>query len=303
MNWTSSLAALHTRLCGALVIVAALTFPALGAGPGKAGDRVALVGKTAIIEQDISYKIQIEKAYRNEGATREAAFVSLVNDAIEHEIAAIHDVAITREEMDSFKRHVDDHTKAPEILQKVKALFADDLISYERLYLAPKIINRKLRYFCARSSEIHENQRSLIEKAYGLVVSGKSFQEAAEQCGLKYASFDTEGKGTELGADIQRIVGKENMVEHSPLISVLETLTAGEIYGKIVEDECSYRVIRLVRRNGGTYTAEAVTVNKRPFDEWLRQEASKIRIGILEQTLRDNVQVEYHHLWWAKTLR
>ncbi len=49
----------------------------------------------------------------------DCTLISLVNDAIEHETAAIHGATITREGIDSFKQHVNEQTKAPEILQVV----------------------------------------------------------------------------------------------------------------------------------------------------------------------------------------
>lgn len=105
---------------------------------------------------------------------KETAFFSLVNDAIEYEVAAIRGVGVTAEEMNALKRHVDKQTKAAEILQKVKLLFRDDESSYERIYLSPKIVNRKLHDFYSGSPEIHKRERSLIERAHGLVVTGKS---------------------------------------------------------------------------------------------------------------------------------
>ena len=102
---------------------------------------VAMVGRTAITTKHISYKIGIEQAYGKEGITPEAALISLINDTIEIEMALMQSVVVTEDEMSSFRKYVDENTKAPELLQKVKLVFGDDQPSYERIYLAPKIIN------------------------------------------------------------------------------------------------------------------------------------------------------------------
>ena len=156
MKCNSSATAPIVRIANILfVVIFLLLLTELGwTGTTEAGKRVAFVGKTAITEKEVSYKVRIEKAYGNKGATAEASLISLVNDAIEYEVAAFYGVTITRQEIDSFKRYVDEHTKALEILEKVKLVFGDDSSSYDRIYLAPKIMNWKLRDFHSRSPEI-----------------------------------------------------------------------------------------------------------------------------------------------------
>jgi len=287
MNFKSSITGLIVRIFSALLIL--ITAFLAGAGmSGEVARKIAFVGKTTITEKEIFYKIQVEKAYGNEGATREAALISLVNDAIEHEIAKIYGVTITREEINSFKRYVNEQTKAPEILQKVKLLFGNDLSSYERIYLAPKIMNSKLHDFYSRSPEIHKKERGLIELAYSLVVAGRGFEEAAQECGMEFSAFKIEAKGTFFHPD--------------PLIPILETLFPGDIYRNIVEDDYRYRVIRLIERSGGTYSVEAIAINKQPFDEWFREEAAKIEIEIIDPDLRENIKAKYPGIWWVKKL-
>lgn len=288
------------KILGALLILLSLTFLAEAGGTGEAEKRVAVIGKTAITGKDISYKVRIEKAYGNEGATAEIALISLVNDAIEHEIATIYGVTITREEIDSFKRYVDEQTKAPEILQQVKLLFGNDWSSYERIYLVPKIMNWKLHDFYSRSPEIHKKERSLIEKAYGLAVAGEGFQEAAEECGLKFSSFAVQHKGTTLPPELSKYTAQNDTSVKDPLIPILESLFPGEIYRNIVEDDYRYSIIRLIERGGGIYSAETITINKQAFDEWFREEAAKIEIEIIDPDLKKNIKTKYPDIWWVK---
>jgi flavin-dependent dehydrogenase len=82
------------------------------------------------------------------------------------------------------------------------------------------------------------------------------------------------------------------------LIPILEGLSAGEIYRSIAEDDYSYKVIRLKEKKDKKYQVEAITVHKRPFDEWFRKEAEKIRIEILDADLRRSLDEKYPNLWW-----
>ena len=289
---------MNIRILTALLIIDLLALgahPAL-ANPSDAPKTVAVVGHTAITVKDISYKLKTEQAYENFGVNEEVALISLINDAIEHEVASLNGVIATPEEIAALRKYSDEHTKAPEILEKVKMAFADDSASYERLFLAPKIINRKLRQFYSRSPEIHKSERASIEKAYSLVSTGKPFQQAAEQLGLQFKSFEA---GTQ---DTPSTQGTERSLDAS-LIPLLEKLSAGEICRTVVEDDYSYKVIRLKEKNDKTYLVEAITIFKRPFDKWFRKEAEKIRIEILDPELRRSIREKYPNLWWLSSMR
>jgi len=276
------------RIFGGLLVLLTV-FLAMSAAIGEIAGTVAFVGKTAITEKDIFYKVQIEKAYGNTaGITREVALISLVSDAIEHEEAANYGVTITRQEIDSFKRYVDEPTKAAEVLQNVKLIFGNDTSSYERIYLAPKIMNSKLHDFYSRSPEIHKKERGLIEKAYRLVAARRGFEEVAQEFGMEFSAF--------------KIVAKETSFQPDPLVPILETLFPGDIYRNIVEDDYKYRIVRLIERSGETYSIEAIGVNKQPFDEWFREEGAKIEIEIIDWDLRENIKTKYPGLWWMKKL-
>lgn len=269
-------------------------------GATEAGEKVAVVGKTAITEKEISYKVQIEKAYGNQGATEEAALISLVNNAIEYEMATVYGVAITREEIGSFKRYVDENTKAPEILEKVKLAFGDDQSSYERIYLAPKIMNWKLRSIYSRNPEFHRRARLLIEKAYGLVSSGKRFQDTAKECGLQSSTFDIGNQGEAVAKELKGYMAQNNTPAKDPLVPILEGLSPGEIYRNIVEDDSAYKIIRLSGRSGNTFSVEEITARKQPFDEWLKDEAAKLKIEIIDLDLKNKIKSSYPDIWWVK---
>ena len=235
-------------------------------------------------------------------AIKDVTLISLINDAIEFEVARIHGILVTQEEIKSFAKYADENTKAPEILQKVKTAFGDDTAAYERLFLAPKIINRKLRHFYNTNSEIHKPERKSIEKAYGVVSSGKSFQEAAEQLGLQFKTLETGTQDTSAPEGRKKDINGGGAPAGDPLIPILEKLSPGEICRNIVEDDYSYRVIRLKERSENKYLVETIAVYKRPFDEWFRKEAEKIKIEILDPELKKSLKAKYLAVWWVATL-
>ncbi len=70
----------------------------------------------------------------------------------------------------------------------------------------------------------------------------------------------------------------------------------------IVEDDYSYKVLRLKEKKDKQYLVEAITVYKRPFDEWFRKEAKKIRIDILDSEFKKSIQIRYPYLRWTPNL-
>jgi len=274
-----------------------------GVSQGIEGQKVvAMIERTAISTKHISYRISIEQSYGNEGMTPEAALISLINDSIEVETALMYNVVVTKDEMDTFRKYVDENTKAPEILQKVKLVFGGDQPSYERIYLAPKIINWKLREFYTRNQELHKTEKALIEKAHSLVSSWKTFQEAAEECGLKSTMFNVEDKEISIPSGLQKYVDEDGRPLKDPLVSILKTLSTGEVYKNIIEDNYSYRVIRLLGKTKNKYSVEAITVNKKPFEEWFQEQSAKIRIEVTDSELKNSIKTKYPDICWIKKL-
>jgi hypothetical protein len=276
---------------------------ALTAGTTKdtmQGQILAKAGSLQIYRTDAAYKVGIEKAYGNERVTEVIALVSLINDALEHEAAGMHGVTIKRDEVAAFKRHVDKTSRAPQILAKVKAVFGRDTDSYERLYLGPKIINRKLRYWYSRNAEIHKYQRALIEKAYYLAQSGMSMEAAASECGLELSTIDYGKAKGDMPAILKQYSSASEQLAADPMMKILATMSQGQIYYNIAEDDHGYKVIKLIEKNGQQYKVEAIVVRKHPFGKWFRVQAEKIKVEILDAEMKKTIEENYPNLWWVK---
>ena len=172
---------------------------------------------------------------------------------------------------------------------------------FERLFLAP--INRKLRHFYNTNADIHKSEKKSIEKAYSVVSSGESFQEGAEQLGLQFKTLEVDNQETAVSEELKKHINDGGTPPGDPLIPVLEKLSPGDICRNIVEDDYSYRVVRLKERSGNKYLVETVTVYKRPFDEWFKKEAEKVRIEIFDAALRRSIRERYPNLWWLFMMR
>ena len=279
----------------------------LSAGVACAGDSssrscLAKIGSVEISTLDLGYKIAVEQSYGNASIGAETALAALIGDALECEVGRVNGVGATPEELHAFSKHVDETSRAPEILAKVKAAFGGDKAAYERLYLAPRILNQKLRSYYSRSSEIHITARTAIEKAYAVTASGKSLPDAAKECGLEYAKFEYGGMNPAQPPELLKLVAGAEP-ENDPLLALLSKLAVGETNKTIVEDDIQYRVLRFLAKNGPKYSVEAICAPKRSFEEWFKEKAGTIKIEIHDPGLRKSVLEKYPGVWWVRNVK
>ena len=58
----------------------------------------------------------------------------------------------TEEEIDEFAWHVTNTTRSRPLLNAIKKIFSDDREAYRRVFLAPRIVDKKLRAFHSAES-------------------------------------------------------------------------------------------------------------------------------------------------------
>jgi hypothetical protein len=286
-------------LCIVLFVLSACMIACRRGGASRP-ELLARVGDVPVSRVDVSYRKAIEKAYGNEAATDAGALVALVNDALEHEVGAMYGVAATPDELAALAKHADETSKAPEILATVKRTFGDDKPAYERLFLAPKIVGRKLRIWYSRNAEIHQRERTSIEKAYSLIHSGRSLEQAAQACGLNSSSRKYGETQGEVPVSLKHYFPQDGELSQDPMLGIVETMSKGETYKNIVDDGHSYRVIKLVQRDGTRCELKAVAATKRPFGEWFQRQATQVSVNIVDAELEKKLSSEYPNVSWVK---
>lgn len=265
-------------------------------------DIIANVGSSQITHIDCANRFAIERIYGNNSISEAVVLISLVNDELEREVERMFGISVTPDEIAQMNTHVDRTTKAPEILAKVKEAFGDDKAAYERIYIAPKILNRKLRVWYSRNPNIHKVTKVSIEKAYSLVHSGKSMEEAAHVCGLLFSTIEHERRNKVMPSALKRYFPERDISSTSDnrMTSLIEDLSEGEICKDIVESDHGYQIIKLVKKGGARYTLEAITAKKRPFQKWFLEQAEKVPVRIFDKELEKEIASHYSNVWWVK---
>jgi hypothetical protein len=283
----------------ALVLVALLLVPVTALAQERS---IATVGATEVTSQDIGYRTAVERAYGNDAVPPAAALVSLINEALEREAASAVGVAPTAADLAALSRHADETTKAPDLLARVKAIFGTDRASYERTYLAPKVVNSKLRAYFDGSRELHQAERAKAEEALALVKSGKTLVEAAAATGLTTRAFELPGEGQAPPAAVAGLLPKGLPSGNAQLLAIVSALQPGQVHDQVVEDAGGFSIVRLIALDGGTYRGETCGISKRRYDSWFRGVAAARVPRILDAALLAGVQRDYGQVWWVKSL-
>ena len=260
---------------------------------------VAEVGEARISEQDIAYRIGVDQGY---GTTieRPAALVALVKDTLARQVAARAGVMVSEKELDAFSAGVDKHSKAPAVLRKVKQVFGNDTAAYRRLYLGPKVLNRKLRNWFSRDAGMQKGSRSRIQKAYALAAAGNDFARVAKATGLQFAAQDYRNEKQDAPAALKAYF-PEGMAMLSPgFKKLLDGLKAGEMANTIAEDDASYRVVRLVEKSAEAYRTEEIVAPKASFDAWFKAQVKSVPVHISDVKLRQAMAAKYPKLDWLR---
>jgi len=258
---------------------------------------VAVVGEASISEADIGYRIGMELAYEVT-VERPAALVALVNDVLEHEVAHVAGVEASDKELAAFSQGVDEYSKAPEVLEKVKAVFAEDDAAYRRLYLAPKLINRKLRAWFSRDALMQKKSREAIQKAYALAVAGNDLEQVAKATGLKFAEQAYKAEQKNAPDALKAYFPKGMAMLTAGFQKLLDGLKPGEMADTIAEDDSSYRIVRLLEKTEGSYQTVEIIAVKAPFDAWFSKQAKKTSVRIQDDNLRAAIAAKYPNLAW-----
>lgn len=276
-----------------IVLVAAIAHAQLPAP-------VAQVAEEAIRHTDVEYRLKMEQAYGNTAATVEAAAVALINEAVEREVARQVGVAATIQEIRQLAQHADATSQAPGLLKQIKTIFTADQASYQRLFLEPRITSGKLHDYQRFSPQLQQDQRRLIERALAGLKQGKSLQQAAKDGGLEAVISDIEDKPIEFPDALMRLQTPNQSAPKDPLIPLLRNRLAGEFIPNIVEDDSSYRIVRLISKEQHRYRIATVRAAKASYDAWYKSQCAKVTVSFADLALEKVIRVRYPGLCWIE---
>jgi hypothetical protein len=263
---------------------------------------IATLGSIKITKQTIQYRLGTESAYDNTNLNESAALIMIINDALEMEVALRYNQQALAEEIEQFKQYADQTSKAPEILNKVKKAYGQDIKSYNQWFISPKIVNRKIRDFFSASKSINQAALNQINSVMNILKSGKKMKDATKSLHLKVVLDSIPVKPLDMTPALKNYPDAQLPFEN-PMLKYVKKLKSGEMYPEVIEENYSFLIIKLLNYNEDHYFIERISVPKPDFDTWFKKEAAIIGITITDAPIKSEIQHKYSNLWWVGNLK
>ncbi len=291
-----------------ILLICSTFLIALSYGCAKEDKFVALIGDSFLKESDISFAVELEKTFGSDDVKRGTALAILINDALEVEIGKLVGVKVTGEELKNFSSDLDKNVENRDLSLKIKAVFGDDIESYNKLYLAPKLLKSKLNHAYKNDRSLYKTEQDKIVKAKSLIDKGSTLKEAADLSGAEYKKFKLsityENKEVPMSEAIQKYVHvAEKSAAKNPMIDFVSKMKTGTVFKNILEDKSGFKIVKLIEKKKSGFLVETVSTKKTPIDEWFRDQIRFINLQIVDSSLKKSVIFLHPDLWWIKNLK
>jgi len=268
--------------------------------------KVAEVGSIPITDKDIAFRARVSEVYYPGSGKDYIGLTQLVKGYLSEEVLKSLGQKVDQTTWEAEAKRIDQNTKAPAVLEKVKNVYGRDrknyLNSFIRVVYADRVVYNEV---FLRSGAIHQQQRNRAEDFLKVALQSPSaFSETAKAQGLEAKKLKlSEQEG------IQPLEARERPRENPSgagqeqakrLIDAISSLKPGAVTPQVIEWQEGYQVLRFLKKDGKDYLVESVSVPKRNFDDWFWELASQIPVKIYEQKLKDEF---VKNVGWSKNLK
>jgi hypothetical protein len=213
------------------------------------------------------------------------ALIKLINIELESEILHLcFNKPIKEDTLKQKSAWVDANTRAPNILNCVKAKYGKDTSAYLQWYILPTVVNPVLHKLYNFSKEIHRNVYQRMADIRDSLDKGlKRLEQFAE-----YKKWDIpKGKNYEWLPFVQEVV---------------IPLKEKETYKGIYEDDYWLSIPRKVKETEENWYLDGITLDKEPFEKWFSQQVKeKVKIEWLNEKEKELIRQRYPE-WWEKMM-
>ena len=268
-------------------------------GCAKENEVVARVGSVEIYREDlILQKAVYERCYGQANKDSIEVLAELIRDALEKAVLkAKYGIEPPESILVEKEKWIDKNTKAPEIWRCRKKVYGRNKKALYRNIISPILVNQKLHGMFSMDTLIHKQERDGIAKIFKKIME---FPESLKTI----AGYDTFQIPKRVSVDKTLLESGAEFVPDQIIDKVLVHLKPGEMWQNIIEDDYSYKIVRLLSENDSSYVCDGVIVMKKPFDKWFREYAIKdVDIEIYNDCLKKSLLEKYPDLWWWKMLR
>lgn len=257
--------------------------------------KVADVGGIIITEKDLEQRGKVSEIYYPGSNKAYIALAQLSRAYLSEKVLESLGHKVDEQTLQAESKRIDENTKAPEVLKKIKDAYGMDKQGYTKTFIRVTYDERYLyNEVFLKSRDIHKEQylkaQSIIRESQQspekfMEISKKYGQDAkalkiSEKEGIKPVEDKKQAEGP--GPDRENV----GMEQATRLIEMVSKVKPGEVYPELVEWQEGFQILKFVKKEGDTYIVESVSIPKRDFDEWFWENASKIPVKIYNPALK-----------------
>lgn len=267
--------------------------------------KVCDVGDISITDKDISLRKKVSEVYYPNSDKDYVALSQLINGYLSEEILKSLGHKIDDAILAAEAKRIDENTKAPEILKKIKAIYGSNKAAYIKTFIRIVYAERALyNEVFLKSREIHREEHQKAEEILSKAIkSPKLFKDIAKEKGLKTIRLKVSKEdgiapyGEEAKPKLNTAgIGVE---QAERLVNAVSTIKKGDVCPEVIEWLEGYQIIKYIKKEKDVYIIDSVSIPKRNYDDWFWEKSSMIPVRIYDNKLKDELLNEVS---WAKRL-
>lgn len=268
---------------------------------------VSLVGSIHVTKGDISMRAKVSEIYYPDSGKEYVGLAQLIKGYLSEEVLRSLGYKVDDAVLEGEAKRIDDSTKAPDTLKKIKAVYGRDRKGYIKTFVRVVYAERFLyNEAFLKSSEIHKEQ---YQKAEGFlkasIKSPGKFKDIAAAMGLEALRLRLsikdgmvpieEGKA----GHPRSTTGGQGIEQAKRLIDAVSNIKRGEVYPEVIQWREGYQIIRYIKKTGEDYIIESTGVQKMDYDKWFWEKAAQIKVKVYDERLKDELLKEVN---WTRQL-
>jgi len=286
--------------------------------------KVCEVGDISITDKDISLRKKASEVYYPNSGKDYIALSQLINGYLSEEMLKSLGHKIDDTILEAEAKRIDENTKAPETLKKIKDVYGRNRGAYIKTFVRIVYAERALyNEVFLKSKEIHKNEYQNAENTIKeAIASKKPLREIAKEKGLRVVKLKVSQKGgiAPFGGEARHKPNTGISLEQAErLINAISKIRQGEVYPEVIEWLEGYQIIRYIKKennppsppfskggkgglesNEGYYIIDSINIPKRSYDDWFWEKAAKIPVRVYDEKLKGELLKEVS---WAGKLK
>ncbi len=259
---------------------------------------VVQIGSFSITKTMAEKRQQVAKIYYPEEKS-EVGLGQLVRAYTFAQILKNNGKTISDEELDQEIKRIDSHSRAPEMLAQIKAIFGTDTESYKKIFILPNTVDRMIYPFFQNSEILQKQEKQKADQFLQTVLkNSKQFEELAKKDKLPTTQVTVmkdglvwdhlKGKSTSVvnqaaQTELQKAVSKqlENEMRAQSeseakvwMTQIIPNLKPGQVHPELLDKNEVWVVLKYF----GNHKFKTVAFQKANFEEWLAKEKEKVQV-------------------------